>query len=305
MGLVTAVFEDTREISTEARHAARRLELRADAPDELELLEYSWKSTVLRATWRGARRWGVVLKRCLPGPAELEVTVHAEILPRIGVRAPRLFGAWRDARTTWLALEDMGDEPPRLDDDRQRAMVSRWLAELHVVSRDLAAASPLPDRGAQHYARLLESAREHLVERQAEASAGDDERRLVQAVRLCDSLRSRWGAVERQAALLPSAFVHGDMAPENLRLVRSAGRTEVTAIDWEKAGVGTPFADLAMVDPVAYADAAGAPLETVSSSMWVARLLAALSHRWAAKPMAEVERYAGRLERALGSIREL
>jgi aminoglycoside phosphotransferase (APT) family kinase protein len=100
-------------------------------------------------------------------------------------------------------------------------------------------------------------------------------------------------------------LVHADLAPENLRVVRSAGRLEVTAIDWEKAGIGTPFADLAMVDAAAYARAAGAPLDTVSASVWVARLLAALSHNWAAKPMAEIERYAGRIERALGSIRGL
>jgi aminoglycoside phosphotransferase (APT) family kinase protein len=246
----------------------------------------------------------VVLKRCYPGSAELEAAVHGEVLPRLAVRAPRLFGVWHDGHTAWLALEDMGDEPPRLDDERQRAMVSRWLAELHVASRELAAASPLPDRGTHHYARLLESARECLVERLDEAPRGD-EQRLARAIRLCDSLRSRWDAVERGAAQLPPAFVHADIAPENLRIVRSAGGLEVTAIDWEKSGTGTPFADLAIADPAAYAPAVGASLETVSSSMWVARLLAALSHRWAAKPIAEVERYADRLERALGSIRDL
>lgn len=301
---MTAVFEDTRAISTEVRDAVRRLELRADAPDELELLESSWKSAVLRATWRHPRPWAVVLKRCSPASAELEAAVQGEILPEISIRAPRLFGVWREGRTTWLAFEDMGDEVPRLEDDRQRAIVSRWLGELHRASRDLAAVPLLPDRGARHYAGLLEFARARLVERQGEAHEGDDERGLGRAIRLCDSLRSSWDAVEEQARRLPPALVHADLAPENLRVVRSAGRLEVTAIDWEKAGIGTPFADLAMVDAATYARAAGAPLETVSSSIWVARLLAALSHNWAAKPMAEVERYGRRLERALGSIRE-
>jgi hypothetical protein len=92
------------------------------------------------------------------------------------------------------------------------------------------------------------------------------------------------------------------VAPENLRLVRSAGRPEVTAIDWEKAGIGrrSPTCDRRRPRVCA---CGGAPLETVSSSIWVARLLAALSHNWAAKPMPEVERYARRIERALGSIR--
>jgi Phosphotransferase enzyme family len=301
---MTSVFEDTREISVEVRHAVRSLELRRDAPDELTLLERSWKSTVLRATWRDPHRLTVVLKRCSPASAETEAAVYAEVLPRVPVRAPRLFGVWREELTTWLAFEDMGDEPPTLDDDRQRAMVSQWLGELHRGSRDLARVPLFPDRSAQHYAGLLELARARLAERRAEPLAGDDERRLVRAIRLCDSLRARWDSVEEEAALLPPTFVHADLAPENLRIVRSAGKLEVTAIDWEKAGVGTPFADLAMVDAPAYASASESPLETVSDSIWVARLLAALSHNWAAKPISEVERYGRRLERALGSIRE-
>jgi aminoglycoside phosphotransferase (APT) family kinase protein len=300
---VTTVFEDTGKIVTEAQRAVRQLELRPGA--ELTLLESSWKSTVLRATWRHPDSRGVVLKRCDPGSAEIQATVHGEVLPRIPIRAPRLFGVWREGPTTWLALEDMGDEAPRLDDDRQRAMVSRWLGELHRASRDLAGAPPLPaDRGAPHYLGLLESARDRLAERQGVASSADDRRRLARAIHLCDSLRSRWDAVESTAASLAPAFVHADVAPENLRIVRSATNFEVTAIDWEKAGIGTPFADLAIADPPVYAWVAGAPLEVVSSAMWVARLLAALSHNWAVKPMREVERYARRIERALGSIRE-
>lgn len=301
---MTAVSEDTRKIATEARRAARQLELRPGA--ELTLLESSWKSAVLRATWRDPGRDGIVLKRCDPGSAEVEATVHAEVLPRIPVRAPRLFGVWREGPATWLALEDMGDEPPRLDDDRQRAMVSRWLGDLHRGSRQMAGAPPFPaDRGARHYLGLLASARDRLVARQAKAVGTEEGRRLDWAIGLCDSLRSRWDAVESGAARLAPAFVHADVAPENLRVLRSAGRLEVTAIDWEKAGLGTPFADLAFVEPSAYAQAAGAPIETVESSLWVARLLAALSHNWAAKPMREVERYARRIERALGSIRGL
>lgn len=298
---MTAVCEDTRDISMEARHALRQLDLRTDAPAELTLLDRSWKSTVLRATWRRPSR-RVVLKRCDSGRAEIEAAVQGEILPRLPVRAPRLFGVWSEGVVTWLAYEDMGDEPPMLEDDRRRASVSRWLAELHVTSRDLVDAPPLPDRGARHYLGLLESARARLLERRAEVLDEDDDRSLERAIRLCDSLRSRWDVVAEVSGLLPAALVHADMAPENLRIVRCRGRLGVTAIDWEKAGIGTPFADLAIADAEAYARAAGAPLETVSSSIWVARLLAALSHNWAAKPMTEVERYARRIERALEAI---
>jgi aminoglycoside phosphotransferase (APT) family kinase protein len=300
---VTTLLEDTQEVS-EARYAARRLELRSGPPDEVALLERSRKSTVLRLAWRHPRRWKVVLKRCNAATAEIEATVHAEILPRIPVRVPRLFGIWRENSAAWLAIEDMGDEAPRLEDDRHRARVSRWLGELHAVSRELADVPQLPDRGAQHYLRLLRRARTRLVERRAEAPGGDHERRLGQAIDICDSLGSLWAEVQTGAALLPAAFVHADMAPENLRIVHSSGLLEVTAIDWEKAGFGTPFADLAMSDPSAYAAAAGAPIETVRSSMWVARLLETLSHNWASKRMSEMEQYARRLERALGVICE-
>jgi aminoglycoside phosphotransferase (APT) family kinase protein len=198
----------------------------------------------------------------------------------------------------------MGDEPPRLEDDHQRAMVSEWLGELHTTARDLAAVRLLPDRGARHYLALLDLARARLVDRRVDALRSDDDRSLGRAIGLCELLRSRWDVVERQAESLSPTFVHGDIAPENLRIVRSSGRQKVTAIDWEKAGLGTPFADLAITDPRAYAGAAGVPLKPLNRSMWLARLLAALSHNWASKPMSEVERYAGRLERALGSIDE-
>jgi aminoglycoside phosphotransferase (APT) family kinase protein len=244
------------------------------------------------------------LKQCEPGSAEIEATVRGDLLPLLPVRAPELFGVWCEGPATWLALEDMGDEAPTLEDDRQRALVSRWLGELHSASRELAEIPLLPDRSAQHYAGLLEFARARLVERQAEALSRSEGRRLRGAIRLCDSLLSCWDAVEEECALLPPALVHADVAPENLRLVRSGGRLEVTAIDWEKAGVGTPFADLAIADPAVYASAADAPLATVSASAWAARLLAALSHNWAVKPMPEVERYGRRIERALGSIHE-
>jgi len=302
--VTVVVVDDIQDVSAAARHAARRLELRPGPPDELELLEHSWKSAVLRATWRHPRRRQVVLKRCRSDLAETEAAVYTEVLPRIPVRAPRLFGVWREGTATWLALEDLGDEPPRLDDNRRREMVSRWLGELHRASRDLVGIPQLPDRSAQHYAGLLALARARLVERQAGAVAGNDQGRLGWAIDQCDALCSSWAAVEEQAALLPAAFVHADLAPENLRLVRDGRRLGVTAIDWEKAGTGTPFADLAMADAAAYSDAAAVPLEIVSTSTWVARLLAALSHNWAVKPISEIERYGRRIERALGSIRE-
>lgn len=300
---MTAAAVDTRDIRMQARHAVRRLELRSDAPDELTLLESSWKSTVLRATWEYPRRWGVVLKRCNPGAAELEATVHAEVLPRIPGPAPRLLGRWHEAAlTTWLAFEDMGDEPPDLDDDRQREMVSRWIGELHRASRDLTDLPPLPDRNAPHYLARVQGARALLAERRTAAGDPDDERRLTRALDVCDSLLSRWTDVEQAASRLPVAFVHADLAVENLRLVRSAGRVAVTAIDWEKAGLGTPFADLSIADPREYARAADAPLDLVTSSAWVARLLRTLSHDWASRPIAKLGRRRRRLERDLAAM---
>jgi hypothetical protein len=299
---VTTAVEGAREVSTEARHAVRQLELRADAPDELALLESSKKSTVLRATWLHPRRWRVVLKRCDPDSAEVEAAVHAEVLPRLPIRTPRLFGVWREGDATWLALEDMGDEPPRLDDARQGALVSRWIGELHAASRDLTDLPSLPDRGAPHYLARLESSRALLAERRTTAEDGDDERRLARALEVCDSLLSRWAEVERAASRLPVAFVHADLAAENLRLARSAGRVEVTAIDWEKAGIGTPFADLSIADLREYARAADAPLDVLTSSAWVARLLRTLSHDWASKPIAKLGRRRRRLERDLAAM---
>lgn len=297
---MTMVVVDTRDICRQARHVARQLELRSSPPDELTLLESSGKSTVLRATWCSPDRWDAVLKRCDPGSAEVEAALHAEVLPCLPVLVPRLLGLWRDGATaTWLAFEDMGDEPPNLEDVRQRAMVSRWVGEMHSASRELPELPELPGRGAGHYRDRVEGARALLAERRALAVDRDDARRLTRAIDVCDSLRSRWSEVENAASQLPAALVHADLAVENLRLVRSAGRVAVTAIDWEKAGIGTPFADLSIVDLREYARAANAPLDLVASSAWVARLLRTLSHDWASKPISKLGRRRRRLERDL------
>jgi hypothetical protein len=300
---VTAVAEDTRDVCGQARHAVRRLELRSGAPDQLTLLESSLKSTVLRATWEHPSRWGVVLKRCDSGSAEIEAAVHAEVLPRLPGRAPRLLGVWREAAlTSWLAFEDMGDELPNLEDERQRAMVSGWIGELHRASRDLTGLPPLPDRSARHYLARLEGARALLAERRGAAADRGDELRLTRALDVCNTVHSRWAEVEEAASRLPVALVHADLGVENLRLVRSAGRVAVTAIDWEKAGMGTPFADLANADLGEYARAAEAPLDVVISLAWVARLLRTLSHDWASKPIAKLGRRRRRLERDLAAM---
>jgi aminoglycoside phosphotransferase (APT) family kinase protein len=300
---VTATVADTHGIYMQARQAVQRLELRSDAPDELELLEASWKSTVLRATWRYPSRWSVVLKRCNPGSAEIEAAVHAEVLPRLPVRAPRLYGSWREAAlTTWLAVEDIGDEPPDLEDEGQRALVSRWLGELHRSSREATGLPPLPGRGAPHYLARIERANALLAERRSAAADPEDVRRLTRALEVCDSLLGRWTDVERAASQLPAAFVHADLATENLRLVRSAGDLAVTAIDWEKAGMGTPFADLSIANLGEYARAAEAPLDVIKSSVWVARLLRTLSHDWASKPTSKLGKRRRRLERDLAAI---
>lgn len=300
---MTATIEDTRAVCLQARKAVQRLELRSEAPDELELIESSWKSTVLRATWSYPSRWSVVLKRCNPGSAEIEMAVQAEVLPRLPVRAPRLLGCWREAAlTTWLALEDMGGELPNLEDERQRALVSRWLADLHCASRELKDLPRLPDRGPRHYLARAERARELLTERRSASADAEDKRRLGRALEVCDSLLARWAEVEEAASRLPAAFVHADLAVENLRLLPSADGLAVTAIDWEKAGLGTPFADLSPVDFAVYARAADVPFELLTSSAWVARLLRTLSHDWASKPVWKLGKRRRRLERDLAAM---
>jgi hypothetical protein len=300
---VKTAVADARTLRLQARKAAQRLELRADAPDELELLESSWKSTVLRATWCYPQRWSVVLKRCNPGSAELEATIHTEVLPRLPVRAPRLHGHWRETElTTWLAFEDVGDEAPDLADERQRAIISRWLGELHSASRELTGLPPLPDRGAAHYLARAKRARALLAERRSASADPEETRRLGRALETCDSLLARWADVARAASQLPAAFVHADLATENLRLTPTAQGLGVTAIDWEKAGIGTPFADLAPVDYAVYAEAADVPFDLLTPSAWVARLLRTLSHDWASKPLSKLGKRRRRLERDLAAM---
>jgi Phosphotransferase enzyme family len=285
-----------------ARIAVRALGLNANGPDQVIPLEHSPKSTVVRARWQRPRARDVVLKRCDPETARIEATVYRDVLPRIPIRAPRLLGVWVDDHATWLAIEDLGDEPPPLGEARHRARLSRWVGELHVSSRDLADAPSLPDRSVRHYLGRLQRARVRLADRGGEALSEDDARELRAALEICDVVAGKWEAVEEVASLLPPAFVHADLAAENLRLAWSGRRVEVTAIDWEKAGLGTPCADLAITDPCEYARAANAPLDVVEISARVARLLRTLSHDWASKPISKLGRWRRRLERDLAVV---
>jgi hypothetical protein len=78
----------------------------------------------------------------------VERTVYEEILPRLPVTVPRYHGACRtDDGSTWMFLEDVGDQRMTPDDPGHRALAARWLGVLHASGAAETVAARLPDAG--------------------------------------------------------------------------------------------------------------------------------------------------------------
>jgi aminoglycoside phosphotransferase (APT) family kinase protein len=112
---------------------------------------------------------------------------------------------------------------------------------------------------------------------------------------------------------VPLTIVHGDFIHKNIRLREGEYGTELLAFDWEKAGYGTPAADLAWVDPLTYYLVVSSAwpqidFETVQRLVRAAkifRLLASihweahwLAYQWVENPMANMRLYSYQLKNA-------
>lgn len=277
---------------------------RSVGPDRViggEVLAHDHKSSVVRMRLDSTIVPTIVAKRSSVCSVSLEEKLYTGVLPHYGIRATRCFGVAPDADDSlaWLFLEDIpGQWQPK---PGHQALAARFLAGLHVAARSRSGCPELPERGSRVYLAHVLSARERLLQRlEADASEHrDGETVLLRGVQLCSEIANEWDEVDRYVRTLPTVLVHGDFSPENLRIRDKGGRQTLYAIDWEKAGWGPPPVDLAWVDLGAY----GAITEHLDLSRAGARasiqscavLLRGLSHDWARKPHAKVERYVERI----------
>jgi hypothetical protein len=246
---VTAQQEST---THPAVRAWLRLHPRARRPGLIEVLKphrtldgSDWERRVRQHKWSVFRLHGmlsgqraVVAKYCSRATAEVEQLIYERVIPEIGVSAADLLGvSVEDEDARWLFLSDEGDMRWSPNDRDQRRLFTDWVATMHERSAGHPAIAQLPDRGADHYFRLLRIARERMSSAKLPG--------LRAAIDALAALEARWSAVTEQSRALPETLVHGDLVPKNIRLRSGEVFRAIVPLDWETAGVGSPAADLA------------------------------------------------------------
>jgi Phosphotransferase enzyme family len=226
-----------------------RLRPGAAGPGPVEDLTKKRKTAIFRLTGAGPGGTAVIAKRCRPATAWVERTIYEEVLPRLPVTAPRLYGAVEeDAGLCWLFLEDVGGELYSPQAEEHRTLAGRWLGLLHTSAARVAAAAGLPDRGPGHYLVHLRAARDAAVRGRANPTlTADEAAELGRIAAQCDALEARWGEVRALCARIPPTLVHGDLVVKNVRVRAGADGADLLPFDWATGGWGVPAADLAQL----------------------------------------------------------
>src|SRR5262249_9509791 len=112
-----------------------RLRGTSDAPERIEVLERTTKSTVCRLVGLEAGRRTVIAKRCRAATGILEKLVYEEILPRAAMPSLAFHGMIEepDGAYGWVFLADAVGETYSPADAEHRALAARWLAALHAL----------------------------------------------------------------------------------------------------------------------------------------------------------------------------
>ncbi|MGN6201289.1 MAG: phosphotransferase family protein [Solirubrobacterales bacterium] len=167
-----------------------------------------------------------------------EIAVYRSLLRGSAIPAPRFYGAAEDAESgrAWLFLERVpGEVLADVGGPTAWRAAAAWAAQLGGVA---AALDPAVDRLLLHRDRGWH---QHWLTAAAANCESSDRTRLAAR------LRASAGRLLDRLDALPRAFVHGELYPSNVIVVREGTPEsgQVKPVDWEMAGTG-PFAlDLA------------------------------------------------------------
>jgi Arc/MetJ-type ribon-helix-helix transcriptional regulator len=158
-----------------------------------------------------------------------EIAVYRDLLSPAALSTPRFHGAAVDLREErwWLFLERVeGEVLTDVGELEVWCEAAAWAAGLNqAVSGD---ADVLLHRDTGWHEGWIEA---------AIAALGDDE--------LAARLRANRSPLVERLDALPRAFVHGELYPANVLVVRGKGRARIAPVDWELAGTGPYALDLA------------------------------------------------------------
>lgn len=293
--------------------------LSVQSGDDLMVLKcVQGKSLVIRIGLVDTSLTTVVLKLCRTPAALREQLVYEEVLPPLGVSAPRLFGV-RDAGDglTWLALEDAGDTAWSSGIELHRRLATEWLAAAHVRAFEVVPRALLPDRGTGYFRGMLGSAIDVVQEAlRNPAVTGEDVGRLERFLELCSRLEDGWQAVESLLARVPPTLTLPGFCGKNVRVRDSGGGKQLLPVDYENAGWGPPVVDLGHVVPARYSElvqpvwaldeAALQALATLGRALFSVKAVpgerSTLVSRWPERSIRRIAHYTDSLDRALGTL---
>ncbi len=180
-------------------------------------------------------------KADLPRRIERELRVYQDLITGANLGTAAYYGAELDRQSAfaWLLLEYIRGVELRSCGFAAYVHVAAWLGKFHAYfglhPQKLDRASYLVSHDKSFFADRAHSAL------QAVCKYGTDlAQRLYKVLNDYDDL------IDRMVAQ-PRTLVHGSFRPQNILLVEQEPTWRVCPVDWELAGLGSPFYDLAFL----------------------------------------------------------
>jgi hypothetical protein len=214
----------------------------------IECLKHAKKTSAFRLRTSSAPG-SVIAKRSRPRDT-WESRIYTQVLPAAGLPTAEIYGQVDDpdGLSSWLVMEDLGDQfllPTNADD---RRLVAEWLARLHTAESVRSLQARLPNRGPSHSLKQLQSVREGVEHLIAEAGEkGLPAETLTAVAHHLATLSRLWPRFSAICGDAPEALIHGDFQRKNARVRETNGGRELLVLDWEPemCGWGVPCIDLA------------------------------------------------------------
>jgi Ser/Thr protein kinase RdoA (MazF antagonist) len=169
-----------------------------------------------------------------------EIETYRRVIAPAGI-GPRCFGTLvdSDASRYWLLIEKVpGVELWQVGELEVWEGVAVWLGEFHARFEgrleELRAANPYLLEHSESWFRSW-------GDRARSALRGSTDGRSAALDRALDRYSEAIGSL----ACLPRTFVHGELYPSNVMVVRQQGSVGVYPVDWEMAAIGPGLIDLA------------------------------------------------------------
>jgi aminoglycoside phosphotransferase (APT) family kinase protein len=169
---------------------------------------------------------------------ERELGVYRELLPGAGLATARHLGeVWdEEAGRHWLLLELVAGPVVRDLDLEHWTLPLEWLGRMHARFAGAWDRSPPPAFLASHEERFFRG--------RADEALAAVLRCAPRLGRRMESVRERFESVLPVLAAGSRTLVHGAFVAANV-IVAATEPPRICAVDWELAGVGSPFYDLA------------------------------------------------------------